>query len=80
MTLCPLALQGDNKMLPAFELKDLVRDCEECQGYGMTVRTSGNYSEQIDCPTCKGEKLIFTPAGKVLADFIKKLRSVGRLG
>lgn len=66
--------------LSELKLEDLVSDCPECRGRGIVKKTSGGAfiqsSQDIDCPTCNGERLLLTDAGRVLAAFVQKLHSV----
>jgi DnaJ-class molecular chaperone len=67
------------------ELKreDLVRNCETCDGNGEVTGSSGSVmsgraGSQVTfrhtCDACDGKGFTLTPAGKVLAQFIREVR------
>lgn len=74
-------------MTPEIELKDLVADCDKCQGAGMVSSSPTPpagvsmmlATSNVRCPACNGDKLIFTPAGRTLFDFMKRLQIAGML-
>ena len=58
--------------------EDLINDCAVCSGSGMVTESSGNshfrHTHTYTCTNCGGQGFSLTPAGKVLADFIRKVR------
>jgi DnaJ-class molecular chaperone len=58
--------------------EDLIRTCERCKGTGMfTETTSGSHyshTRSETCGDCGGRGYILTPAGHVLAQFIREIR------
>ena len=63
--------------------EDLVRMCAACGGKGQLTESPGGalgphdesrMSSAGTCEACGGKGYTLTPAGKVLADFIRELR------
>jgi hypothetical protein len=57
--------------------EDLFHDCPRCKGTKLVQTepsTPGFAMEPIQCPACKGLGIELTATGKVLADFMERLR------
>lgn len=63
--------------------EDLIRSCEPCAGKGEITESSGSarsghasfhMSSRTTCEACGGKGYTLTPAGKVLAQFIREVR------
>ncbi len=69
--------------LDQLKIEDLLAFCDACSGEGYIYSTVIKEDEddecwngQEECPACHGRGKLLTPAGKVLALFVKELRKL----